>query len=57
MNVAWWFWMENWGGIDNSVEMGLDPNHSYLVEVYLVKKDGGDYAHAYIAQVCSGGRR
>jgi hypothetical protein len=48
------FWVDN-EGFDETFTVGLDNTATYLVETYLTKKDGGDYAHAYIAEVCTGG--
>jgi hypothetical protein len=53
MQIAWWYWIENTGNITGTVTMGLDPSQSYVVEGFLTKKNGGDYAHVYISEVCS----
>ena len=55
MNVAQTFWMWTTGDFDETLALSLDPTQSYLVETYLTKTDGGDYAHAYISEICSGG--
>lgn len=53
MQWAYTYWIENTGNITGTTTMALDPTQSYLVEGYLTKKDGGDYAHVYIAEVCT----
>jgi hypothetical protein len=53
MQAAWTYWLENTGDITGTQEMTLDPTQSYLVEGYLTKKNGGDYAHVYISEVCT----
>jgi hypothetical protein len=53
MQWAYTYWMETTGNITETVTMALDPTQSYLVEGYLTKKNGGDYAHVYIAEVCT----
>jgi hypothetical protein len=55
MYAAETFWMWTTGDFDETLTMSLNPNQSYLVETYLTKTDGGDYAHAYISETCSGG--
>jgi hypothetical protein len=45
--------MENSGSFGNTLTMALDPTHTYMVEGFLTKKNGGDYAHVYIAEVCT----
>ena len=53
MQWAWTYWMENSGSFGNTVAMALDPTQTYMVEGFLTKKNGGDYAHVYIAEVCT----
>ncbi len=53
MDWAWTYWLENTGDTTGTVEMALDPTRSYVVEGYLTKKDGGDYAHIYISEICT----
>ena len=53
MQVVWIYWLENTGSIGGTVTMALDPTQTYLVEGMLTKKNGGDYAHVYIAEVCT----
>jgi hypothetical protein len=53
MDWAWTYWLENTGNFTTTVQMGLDPSRSYVVEGFLTKKGGGDYGHVYIAEVCT----
>ncbi len=53
MQWAYTYWIENTGEITGTVTMALNPTQSYLVEGFLSKKNGGDYAHVYIAEVCT----
>ena len=53
MQWAYTYWIENTGDITGTVTMGLDPTQSYLIEGYLPKNNGGDYAHVYIAEICT----
>lgn len=56
MNPVWTFWIENTGNITGTVTLNLGPNaNGYLAEAYFSLKDGGDYAHVYIVQICTGG--
>lgn len=55
MNVVATFWMWTTGQYNETLSLSLDPNQSYLIETYLTKTDTGDYAHTYIAEVCTGG--
>ena len=56
MNWAVWFWIETWGSFTESVAINLGPNaNGYLGEAYISLKDGGDYAHVYVSEVCTGG--
>ena len=55
--MDFYYWVEMWvdnEGFDETYTVALDNTATYLVETYLTKKDGGDYAHAYIAEVCTG---
>ncbi|HZO89615.1 MAG TPA: hypothetical protein VFB38_14905 [Chthonomonadaceae bacterium] len=52
MELAATFWMWTTGDYNETFTLALDPNRSYLVQTYLVKTDGDDYAHTYIAEVC-----
>jgi hypothetical protein len=53
MNAVWDFELWTTGDFDETLTLALGPNNGYLVETYLTKTDGGDYAHAYIAEVCT----
>ncbi|HZT43328.1 MAG TPA: hypothetical protein VFA07_14250 [Chthonomonadaceae bacterium] len=53
MEVANTFWMWTTGDFDETLTIALDPSRTYLVQTYLVKTDGSDYAHTYIAEVCN----
>ncbi len=53
MEVVWDFEIWTNGDFDETITLALDPNKSHFVETYMTKKDGGDYAHAYIAEVCT----
>lgn len=56
--MEFYYWVEMWvdnEGFDETYTVALDSTATYLVQTYLTKKDGGDYAHAYIAEVCSDG--
>ncbi|TMD59774.1 MAG: hypothetical protein E6I91_19720 [Chloroflexi bacterium] len=53
MNVVQTFWMWTTGDFDETLTLSLDPRQLYLVETYLTKTDGGDYAHTYISETCS----
>lgn len=51
MNVEWIFEIWTWGSFDETLTLTTsDPS---MVETYLTKKDGGDYAHAYISEICT----
>jgi hypothetical protein len=53
MNWAWWYTLWTTGSTTASITMGLDWQQGYLVTGGLTQTDGGDYAHVYIAEVCS----
>lgn len=46
--------LELWttGDFNETWTEGVDRSQEFLAQTYLVKKDGDDYAHAYIAEVC-----
>jgi hypothetical protein len=48
-----WYFMWTTGNFTVSITLDLDWHHSYLVTGGLVQTDGGDYAHAYISELCS----
>jgi hypothetical protein len=52
MQPIYTFWIENSGNITGTTEIALDPSQNYLIEGYLTKKNGGDYAHVFIYEVC-----
>jgi hypothetical protein len=54
MDVYETFWAWASGDYNETFTIGLGgaPN-GYLVQIYLTAKDGGDYAHAYIAETCT----
>jgi len=54
MNVAWKFEIWGSGNFTESVALSLNTSYRYFVETYLTKKNGDDYSHAYILQVCRG---
>jgi hypothetical protein len=47
------YWLENTGNITGTLTMALDPTQTYLIEGFLAKKNGGDYAHVYISEICT----
>jgi hypothetical protein len=53
MQAAWTYWIENTGNITGTVTMALDPTQSYVIEGFFTKKNGGDYAHVYISELCT----
>ena len=53
MQLAYWYWLENTGNITGTVTMALDPTQLYVIEGFLTKKNGGDYAHVYISELCT----
>jgi hypothetical protein len=56
MQLAYTYWIENHGNIEGTAgTLALDPTQSYMVEGFLTKKDGGDYAHVYIKEISAQG--
>src|SRR5262245_16473345 len=53
MQAAWIYWMENTGTFTTTVTMTLNPTQSYVIEGFLTKKNGSDYGHVYISEVCT----
>jgi hypothetical protein len=53
MQADWIFEIWTSGDFDETITLALDHNNQHLVETYLTKKDGGDYAHAYISESCT----
>jgi hypothetical protein len=53
MQAAWIYWMETTGNFTVTVTMALDPTQTYVIEGFLTKKNGGDYAHVYISELCT----
>jgi hypothetical protein len=55
MNPINWYYMWTSGGISTSLTINLDSSKTYLVTGGFVQSDGGDYSHAFISEVCTGG--
>jgi hypothetical protein len=54
MDVYTTFWAWASGDYNETFTIGLrGARTGYLVQTYLTAKDGGDYAHAYIAETCT----
>ena len=53
MQAVYTYWLENTGNITGTVTMALDPTQNYVIEGFLTKKNGGDYAHVYISELCT----
>jgi hypothetical protein len=53
MQAVTGYWLENTGNITGTLTMALDPTQTYLIEGFLTKKNGGDYAHVYISEICT----
>jgi hypothetical protein len=47
------YWLENNGNTNGTVTIALNPSQRYMVEGFITKKNGGDYVHIYIAEVCT----
>ncbi|HEV2402912.1 MAG TPA: hypothetical protein VGS08_01795 [Candidatus Saccharimonadales bacterium] len=53
MNAEWIFEIWTSGDFDETLTLATNSGVQNQVETYLTKKDSGDYAHAYIAEVCT----
>jgi hypothetical protein len=53
MTWDWTYWLWTSGTFTASVTLALDPSQNYVVTGYLTQTNGGDYAHVYIAMVCT----
>ena len=48
-----WYYMWTTGSFSISHTFNLNPDRAYLVTGGLVLKQGSDYAHAFISEVCT----
>jgi hypothetical protein len=53
MNWSWWYTMWTTGTFTVTLTLPLDWRLNYLVTGGLTQTDSGDYAHLYIAEVCT----